>query len=465
MVHRTPLIDLLHAFSNCYQPTSSMINKQDIKQFVQYDLWRRTSLELKDAKRTKRLGFGTLKTLILVIRGFNSKQLNMTANALTYNLVFAIVPILAMIVAVAKGFGFAEVIEQQLQHSMLGETELVPTIMGMVNRYLETAQGGAFIGIGLLILIWAVYSFFRNVEQAFNVIWDVKQSRSIVRQLTTYIAVLFLVPVLVVTTSGMSIAFHSTIESFPIMSMHSHWHGSAVRVAQFIIVWIVFLWMYMAIPNTKVHFRSAIIPAILMGTLFQLLQMLSMYIIVLLSRTSIVYGAFAAIPIIMIWLQWACLLILIGAELSYAIQNNEQFEYEHDLLNMSRRYKDFLTLYLLHRIIYRFERDEPPYTAAELAQENNVPIRLVIQLLNRLVDIRLIRTIYEEQDEERTYQPALDTHQITIGMTVERIDGQGTEEFLRGAKPEMQAFWKRYLQLKAEHNTLNNIRIDELSIS
>ena len=287
-----------------------------------------------------------LKTLILVVRGFNSKQLNMTANALTYNLVFAIIPILAMVLAIAKGFGFAEIIETHLQQVIPDGFNMMPEVMGMINRYLETAQGGAFIGIGLLILIWAVYSFFRNVEQAFNAIWDVRQSRSIIRQLTTYIAVLFLVPVLIIASTGLTIIVHSTIEAVPLLARMSQWHSALVRLAQFVLVWAVFLWMYMAIPNTKVHLRSALFPALMMGTLFQLLQMLSMYVIVFLGRTSIVYGAFATIPIVMMWLQWTCLLILIGAEMSFAIQNNEQFEYEKDLEKMSRRYKDFLTLYL-----------------------------------------------------------------------------------------------------------------------
>lgn len=436
-----------------------MSNWQQIRHFLQYDLWRRTSHETKGLKR---IGYGVLKTVILVIRGFSSKQLNMTANALTYNLVFAVIPILAMVLAIAKGFGFAEVIESHLVHSPLGRTQIMPEVMGMVDRYLETAQGGAFIGIGLLILIWAVYSFFRNVEQSFNAIWAVKQSRSVVRQLTTYIAVLFLVPVLVIATSGVSLMIHTTIEATQLQDSVSRWSNTIVRLVQFVVAWVVFLWMYMAIPNTKVHFNSAIFPAVMMGTLFQLLQMLSMYVIVFLGRTSIVYGAFAAIPIIMMWLQWTCLLILIGAEMSYAIQSNEQFEYEKDLEIMSRRYKDFLTLYLLHRIIQRFEREEEPFMAIELAHENNVPIRLVQQLLNRLVEVGLLRTVYVEQKEERTYQPALDTHKITVGMVIERIDKQGTEEFLRGATPDMQAFWKRYLQLKDEHNSLKNIRVEEL---
>ena len=442
-----------------------MGKRQKISEFIQYDIWRRTSNELEGARITKRLGLGVLKTIILVVRGFNSKQLNMTANALTYNLVFAIIPILAMILAIAKGFGFAEVIEAHMHRSMLGETEIMPQVMGMVYRYLDTAQGGTFLGIGLLILIWAVYSFFRNVEQAFNTIWDVKQSRSIVRQMTTYIAVLFLVPILVIATTGVSLIVQSTLESAELAAKMSQWHNSLVQIAQFMLVWGIFLWMYIAIPNTKVHFRSAIFPAVLMGTLFQLLQMLSMYVIMFLGRTSIVYGAFAAIPIIMIWLQWTCLLILIGAEMSFAIQNNEQFEYEKDLEKMSRRYKDFLTLFLLNKIIQRFENDEAPYMAIELAHDNNLPIRLVNQLLNRLVEVGLLRTVYVEQKEDKTYQPALDTHKISIGMVVERIDKQGLEEFIRGADEEMQAFWQRFQQLKDEHNTLKNVLVKELAVN
>ena len=199
-----------------------------------------------------------------------------------------------------------------------------------------------------------------------------------------------------------------------------------------------------------------------MGTLFQLLQMLSVYLIALLSRTSIVYGAFASIPILMTWLQWTSLLILIGAEMSYAIQNNEEFEYEHDLNVMSRRYKDFIMLYLLSIIIRRFENDEEPLTAHQLAIRDHLPIRVVNQLLGRMVETGVVREVYHEEDEEKSYQPALDTHKISIGMVLDRIDEQGAEEFLTSPTPEMQAFWERYIEVKKEHTTLNDILITDI---
>ena len=138
-------------------------------------MWRRTSTEYSGF--FQRLGYAIIRTIALVIRGFTSKNLNDTAKSLTYSLIFAVIPILAMVVAVAKGFGVLDIIERQLNHSFLGETNMVPTIMAMVQRYLDTTQGGLFIGIGLVVLLWAVYSFFQSVESAFNRIWNVKRSR------------------------------------------------------------------------------------------------------------------------------------------------------------------------------------------------------------------------------------------------------------------------------------------------
>ena len=433
----------------------------EIIKFVRYDMWRRTATEFDGF--FQRLGYAVIRTIVLVARGFTSKNLNDTAKSLTFSLLFAIVPILAMVLAVAKGFNVADVIETQLNDSFLGETNMVPTIMEMVERYLDTAQGGVFIGIGILILLWAVYSFFQSVETSFNRIWNVRNSRSILRQFTTYIAIVVLIPVLIVCSAGINIFVHSTVEGIlHDTALHHFFHTSGAQLLQFVICWLLFTWMYMAIPNTKVRFTSAVIPGVLMGTLFQLLQMLSVYLIALLSRTSIVYGAFASIPILLTWLQYTSLLILIGAEMSYAIQNNEEFEYEHDLNSMSRRYKDFIMLYLLSVIIKRFEADEPPLTAHDLAVRDNLPIRLVNQLLSRMVETGILREVHIEGNEERTYQPALDTHKISVGMVIGRIDQQGTEQFLQAPTEEMNAFWEKYLRMKEEQKSLDKILVSEI---
>ena len=422
---------------------------KSINTFVRYDMWRRTTTEYDNI--FQRLGYGIIRTIVLVVRGFTSKNLNDTAKSITFSLIFAIVPILAVVMAVAKGFGVTDIIEHQLNQSFLGETNMIPTIMEMVDRYLETAQGGLFIGIGILILLWAIYTFFQSVETVFNRIWNVQRSRSILRQVTTYIAILVLIPLVTVVSAGINIFVHSKVGDL-----------EGVQFLQFVICWVLFTGMYFIIPNTKVKFHCALIPGVLMGTLFQLLQMLSVYLIAMLSRTSIVYGAFAVIPILMILLQYASLLILIGAEMSFAIQNKEEFEYEHDLNSMSRRYKDFIMLYLLSVVIKRFEADEAPLTAHELAIRDRLPIRLVNQLLSRMIETGILREVYVEGKEDRTVQPALDTHKISIGMVLDRIDAQGTEQFLQAPTTEMQTFWERYQRIKKTHQSYDQILINEI---
>lgn len=443
----------------------SKFNLKKINKFLRYDIWRFTAAEV--GSRRSRFLYQTLRTLLLVIRGFTNKSLGDKAKSLTYSLIFTIIPILAMVLAVAKGFGVQDIIERQLNNSFLGETNIVPVIMEMVQRYLDTAQGGVFIGVGILILLWAVYSFFSSVESTFNQIWNVQKSRSIARQAITYIAILFLIPILIIVSSGLTVFVQSTLSDLhggTLSAAHQALHNGGTQFLQFAVCWALFTLMYIAIPNTKVRFLSALIPGILMGTLFQLLQMLSVYIIILLGRTSIVYGAFASVPILLTWLQWTCLLIILGAEMSFAIQNNEQFEYEHDLEKMSRRYKDCITLYLLAHIVSRFENEQPPLTAHELAEPDRLPLRLVNQLLSRLVETGLICKIRDEEDQERRYQPAMDTHRMTVGMVIGRIDEQGTEEFLSGTTQEMKLFWNRFLQLRSKHSDTQDILINELKI-
>lgn len=412
-----------------------------LKEFFSTELWRTTGQDF--TSWWKRLVYNTLKTIILTIRGFTNNDLAIKANGLTYSLMFAVVPILAMVLAIAKGFGFDEVISAKLNDSFLGELNMVDTLMGFVERYLDTAQGGVFIGVGILILIWAVYAFFRNVEREFNDIWDVQLTRSIGRQLTNYLMVLFLIPIMIVVTSGLSVLMNSAAGAFMDYALLRKLQTGLGKFLSFVVVWGIFTWIYKAIPNTKVRLVSAAIPGILIGTLFQVLEMVSVYFIVFLGRTSVVYGAFASIPLLMMWLQISCLLMLIGAEISFAIQNNEEFEYEKDIQRMSRRYKDMIMLYLLHLIIERFRHDDKPYTLSELAHTEHLPVRIVSALTSRLVEVGILREIYMEGVEERTFQPAMDVALITKDMVLERINRQGEEGFLNEKAMGFTEYWKK----------------------
>ena len=138
------------------------------------------------------------------------------------------------------------------------------------------------------------------------------------------------------------------------------------------------------------------------------------------------------------------------------------FAYEHDLEKMSRRYKDFLTLALLSDIIKRFDNDEKPLTSRELALQNGIPVRQATLLLSRLEEIGLVREVYIEGKEDKTFQPAMDTHTITIGKVFERIDAQGTEDFLDASTKHQQTMWKHFLELRKKERNINDILVNDL---
>ena len=423
---------------------------QRIREFIQYDLWRQPHIAIHTPK--KRIWYRVLQTVIIVARGFKDKALNVRANSLSFTLLFAFIPMTALVFAIGRGFGFEETIREQLAISFLVEANVIPTIMELVERYLETARDGLFLGIGLIILLWSVYAFFNNLEQSFNTIWNVKQTRSFGRRLTNYIMVLLLVPILMVLTSGISIVLNSSTIFTP----------DVLRWLPWLVASAVFTWILIAIPNTKVTIGSAIIPGIFVGILFQVFQRLGVYLVVLFTRMSVVWGAFSAIPLVLIWLHITCWLLLIGAELAFAIQNNEMFAYERDINNMSRRYKDYVILYLLSTIIKRFENGEAPETMQEMATNNQLPTRLVGQLLSRLEETGIVHRVQTEQETDSAFVPALDTKQITVEMVIGRISAQGTEEFLQHTPQEMQAFWQRYQQM-IDANHSDDILVSELA--
>ena len=430
--------------------------------FIRHDLWRTSSDEVS---KKKRLPVQILKTLILSVRGFNDNDISMRANALTYSFMFAIVPILSLILAVARGFGFESVIEGYLTNSFLGQYDprIVEAIMGFVQRYLETAQNGAFVGVGILILLWAIYSFFTTVETSFNKIWQVHNSRNYFRQFANYVTILLAIPVVMIVSSGVSIAVNTTFSDAQFIDM-SAFNEFMVKFLPWVTMWLAFFLMYWGIPNTKVRWYAALIPGILIGTLAQLLQMLGVYIFMFLGRTSIVYGAFAIIPLLLTWVQWLSLLILFGAELSYAIQNNEHFDYQVDTDQMSRRYKDYLTLYICHQIVKRFETGEHPYSTQELAQEDHLPVRIVNQLVGRLTEVNILSEIrsYEDEETSTRYQPAIDINKLSVGYLLERVEQGGSEEFFKKIPEQMSQFWPQWLELKRADYDFNRTLVKDL---
>lgn len=420
---------------------------EGIYNFIRFDIWRITEYELT---KSRRYFYRVVKTIILATRGFVVDNLNVRASALTYSILFAMIPLFALIIAIAKGFGVDKLIENSLQGTFIGQANLVPTVMGFVQRYLESTQGGLFIGIGIAILFGSVMNFFMQVENAFNSIWQVKKSRSLIHQFTTYFSAILIIPLLIVLSSGFSIYINTILSHSYFFNVLSPVLRFGVKFIPYIINWIVFTIMYMVIPNTRVRFYNAMLAGILAGSAFQLFQILYINGQVYLSRFNVVYGSFAAIPLLLLWLQISCLIILLGAEISYASQNVKNFDYEVDTKNISSRYKNFLTLFITHLVVKQFEEQKPPLSSEQIATNYKLPIRLVNQILNQLTEVAILIEVYHDSSKSKTYQPAIDINQMTVNLVFAKLEKNGAELFLTSKNELLDSFWQKTLEIKKQ---------------
>ena len=418
--------------------------------FIRYGIWRISENELS---KSNRFYYRLIKTSVIAIRGFINEDLVVKASALTYSILFAIVPFFALIIAIGKGFHVDKMIENSLQDSFIGQEDMVPTIMGFVERYLQTTQGGLFIGIGIAILFWSVMNFFRHVEKAFNSIWQVKKSRSIFSQFAVYFSAILIIPLLIVFSGGLSIFVSSSVKQSYVYEVLSPLLRFGMKLIPYFINWVVFSVLYKAMPNTRVKIKNAIIAGVVAGSAFQAFQMLYINGQVYLSRYNVVYGSFAAVPLLILWIQISCLIILLGAEISYASQNVNNFDFELDTNNISTRYKNFLTLFLTYVIVKQFENQQPPLTTEQIVSTYKLPIRLANEITTKLVSVNILTEILNTNTKIKTYQPAIDINQLTVNILFNRLESSGSELFLINKNKLLDSFWHKTLEIKQQSDS------------
>ena len=430
--------------------------------FITYDIWRITENEVSGLKE---IYINAIKTIILAIRGFQSENLQTRASALTYNTMLAIVPLLAVLLGIAKGFGFQNTVREELLDYFPGHQLELDKAFEFVDSYLAQAQGGVIIGIGLILLLYTVISLISSIEDTFNDIWQINKSRPWFRKISDYLALFVILPVLMTSSSGIAIFVSTLQNSFlqhyvfltPIVELCLH-------ITPYVFTSLAFAGLYIALPNTKVKVVNGLIAGIIAGCAFQFFQLVYISGQIWVSKYNAIYGSFAALPLLLLWLQLSWLICLFGAELSYASQNVKKFSFERDSKNISRRYKDFLTLLIASLIIKRFANGEKPYTADELSDSYRIPIRVTTQILYMLTELKIITEVVVGNDDRVIhYQPAMDINQISVSLLFEKIDRFGSENFKIDTKGVFNKEWEMLLKTREEMVRSNeNILLKDL---
>ena len=394
-------------------------------------------MQREDISPLRYLLYEVIKKVLLAVEYFTTKRMMDSAAALTYSTLLAIVPIMAVVFAIARGFGYNKYIETWFREALSSQPQVAEAIIGFVNSYLVHTKSGIFLGIGLLFMLWTVIMLISNIEKAFNDIWQVSTPRSIFRTITDYMAMFLLAPIIIVVTSGISIMMATFANGIGETLIVGPTLRFFLRLLPYIIMSGVFIALYVFMPNTKVKIKSAIIPGILAGVAMQGLQLVYIHSQIWVTGYNAIYGSFAALPLFMLWVQISWTICLFGAELVYTNQNLEKFAFRASTDDLSHRYRLLLSAYLMTLICRRFEEGKKPYTALELKLETNIPIRITHDLLENLTRVHLLSEMTnDEKGTEAVYQPAESTARLSVGMMIDRLEAEGKWKLM----PDLQLF-------------------------
>ncbi len=394
-----------------------------VKNFVLEDLWE---IELSGLSYLKKWTYNILKMAYMVVRGFIIDKCQLRAFALTYVTLLAIVPFLASVFSMSKAFGAFDTVKSLVLEKAAVTQEIVTKIIDLASKTNLKTLG--IVGLGFLI--WTLIIVLGTVERSFNDIWGIKKSRNIFRKFTDYLGVILICPILALCTTGVNafLSNSSLVNKILGMEFIGVLMHQLLRMAPYLSMWLVFTFIYMFMPNTKVKFSSAIIAGTIGGTLWQLTQWIHIHLQIGVSRYSAIYGTFASIPVFLIWLYISWLIVLLGAEISFAHQNVRTYTREGKPLSISQKCRELLGLRIMISIAGNFYKGNQPLTSAQLSKKLDVSIRLINHILSQLTESGLIN---EVSGRETSYQPSFSIEAITARKVVEtfREYGEDIPEF------------------------------------
>ncbi len=366
----------------------------------------------------------------MLYKGIKRDSIYIKASALTFYSILSVIPIVALAFGIAKGFGLHDELRAQIIMQFHNQEQVMNWILDFANNTLEQTSGGWLAGIGVVFLFSAVWQLLRYVESTFNSIWKVDETRVWYRQVTDYLAVIILVPALFIASSSITVL--ATTRLNDILSQSNMLEGLKpvvsilVKLIPFILLCTLSTISFLAMPNTRVRVRSALFSGLLTGIALQVLQILYVELQMGITRLGTLYGSFAAIPLLMVWLQMTWVVVLMGAQLSYYLQNITRYEFEFDVQTVSPKQKKRLSLLVMHALINDFVKGTKPRAPEEISLELSLPARTIHECLDMLRDASMVTQVWSDEEERYLYQPATDINKMTLSFVLDKLESSGS---------------------------------------
>ncbi len=396
-----------------------------------------------------------LKVILLSIQGFKNDICPLRASALTLYTLLSIVPVIALLFGIAKGFGFEKKLEQQLLEKASDQDTMMLQLIEFSQNMLSSTKGGLVAGIGIVVLFWTVIKVIGNIEESFNSIWKIKKNRSLARKLSDYLSLMMLAPVLLIMSSSITV-FVKTKITWLVEVIHLPDFGTklvvyAMSFSPLVIMSVLFTFIFLFIPNQKISLKAGVIAGVITGILFQLAQWAYLSLQIGVSSHNAIYGSFAALPLFLIWLQIVWMVVLFGCEVSFYIQNFESYRHNKKFSNLSFSLKKNIGVRVCQVIVRCFSKSEEAPNAEFIASELELPVSIVQNTLSELIDCKLIVELNVDDDEDDIYQPAKDVNTLTRSMVINAMEISG-QNYVPGLK-------NQELSLNQENVLLKDIQM------
>ena len=399
---------------------STIINRS--RHFLEHDLWE---MDSTDRRWWRRFLLNQGQVLTLVVRGFFTDGCMLRASALTFTTLLSIVPLLALVFSVLKGFGVQNELEPLLlEQFAVGGDAAVTKVVEYINNT-NVSHLGTY---GLILLIITVLTLLSNIEESFNSVWGVEETRPLLRRFTDYFAVVTIGPVFVV----LAISMTSTVRSQQLVQtlLEKQYVGEALitlfEILPFMVMWLVFAGLYLFMPNVKVSPRAALIGGVFGGTLWQISQWGYLNLQVGVARYNAIYGTLAALPVLMIWIYLSWMIVLLGLEMTYATQNLGTIRKDIRGAQVNFASIEFIALTVLLSIGRRFYLGLPALTQEALVSHLDVPPRLVNSILEELERLGFVVATAQDIDDTG-YQPAQALEKIKLYDVIRGLAVDGSD--------------------------------------
>lgn len=429
--------------------------------FLNHKLWR---VRIDKLDKKQGILLKQLRIFSLAIKGFNEDKCLLKATALTYYTLFSIVPLIALAFAIAKGFGFQERLEADLLEKFNEQSTILNQAFMYADSLLQTTKGGVIAGVGVVLLLWSVMKLLGNIEDSFNEIWEIKKGRTWVRKITDYLSILLIAPIFLIISGGLSVMLKTQVSNaLSHVQILSPLSILVMKLFALSLLWGLFTFLYMVLPNTKVSFKAAALGAVVSTLLFELVQWAYLSFQIGAVQYNAIYGSFAALPLFLIWIQYSWFIVLFGAELAFANQNVDHYELESDIINISDRYKRVIALMISNHVVKNFNEGKPALTAMQISEKLDLPVRLTRQIIFEFTETGVFNEVKLASDKDIGYQPGISDTKMTVKFIIDKLDERGVNSLPIENSKDLQTINRLMKDMdEVLNNTKGNVLVKDL---